>query len=127
MMKIKDLTNGEVFEYGESHHHALRISGDGMSLYFEHLQNGDGSFCGEYRFVDDFEEKIPDETETVKRYGADCYFNIGGFDTAYAPDKVVEQLESMFGCDPMYFGEDAKWAVDRAIEIVKKGGVADET
>lgn len=43
--------------------------------------------------------------------------------TAYDIDKIVEQLEGMFGCDPMYFGEDAKWAVDRAIEIVKKGGV----
>ena len=139
-MKIKDLTNGEVFEYGSNHHHALRISADGKCLYFEHMQNGDGSL-GEYRFVDDYEEKIPDETETVKRYGPYCYFNIGGFDTGYDINKVVEQLEQLQdierltgrGYCPEIDEEDSDLscltselgcgycAFEKAIEIVKGG------
>ena len=43
--------------------------------------------------------------------------------TAYDVEKVVKQIEEMFGCDPMYYGTEAKWAVDKAIEIVRKGGV----
>ena len=77
-MKIIDLTTGEVFEYGSDKHHALRISGDGKALTFENLHNGDGSMCGNYRFIDDCDGKIPNETECYK-YGADSYFNIGGF------------------------------------------------
>lgn len=78
-MEIKDLATGKVFEYGTDKHHSLRISEDGRSLYFEHLQNGDGSRFGDYRFVDDTEEKIPAETDTYKEFGAESYFNIGGF------------------------------------------------
>ncbi len=43
--------------------------------------------------------------------------------TAYDAEKVEEQIEGMFGCDPMYYGSEARWAVDRAIEIVRKGGI----
>lgn len=79
-MKIKDLATGQIFEYGTNCHHALRISEDGMTLSFENLQNGDGSKYGDYRFVDDNEEKTPDEIES--EYASECYFNIGGFDTS---------------------------------------------
>lgn len=41
--------------------------------------------------------------------------------TAYNVDAVVEQIEEMFGVDPMYYGAEARWAVDKAIEIVKAG------
>ena len=87
-MKIKDLTTGQVFEYGSNRHHALRISDDGRTLSFEHLQNGDGSRYGDYRFVDDDEEKIPSEIED--EYGADSYFNIGGF------GKQVNRMKEVF-------------------------------
>ena len=43
--------------------------------------------------------------------------------TAYSVEKVVKQIEEMFGCDPMYYGTEAKQAVDKAIDIVKRGGV----
>ena len=39
-------------------------------------------------------------------------------------EKIIERLEGMFGCDPMYYGEEAKWAVDKAVEIVNE--VAEE-
>lgn len=42
--------------------------------------------------------------------------------TAYNVDAVVEQIEEMFGVDPMYYGAEVRWAVDKAIEIVKAGG-----
>lgn len=74
-MKIKDLYDGRVFEYGSDHHHALVLSEDGRCLYFKHLQNGDGSL-GDYRFVDDHEEVIPSDK---KNWEWDSYFNIGGF------------------------------------------------
>lgn len=77
-MKIKDLETGEVFEYGSNRHHALVISDDGRTLSFENLQNGDGSKYGSYRFIDDHDEDIPSKTECFK-YGADSYFNVGGF------------------------------------------------
>lgn len=77
-MKIKDLITGQIFEYGSNRHHALRISDDGRTLSFENLQNGDGSEYGDYRFIDDCDEQIPEETE-CNHYGADSYFNIGGF------------------------------------------------
>lgn len=41
--------------------------------------------------------------------------------TAYDLDKVVEQLEGMFNVDPMYYGEEAAWVVDKAINIVREG------
>ena len=34
---------------------------------------------GDYRFVVDEVGKVPAEDETLMRYGADAYFNIGGF------------------------------------------------
>lgn len=82
-MKIKDLTTGQIFEYGSDRHHSLKISGDGRTLSFEHLQNGDGSRYGDYRFVDDYEEVIPSESECSCRHGADSYFDIGGFAEEY--------------------------------------------
>lgn len=89
-MKLKDLTTGKVFKYGSDKHHALVISGDGNTLTFEHLQNGDGSGeYGIYRFVDDDDETIPCETEQFSKYGADSYFNIGGFANARA--KVIDE------------------------------------
>ena len=39
--------------------------------------------------------------------------------TIYDVEKVTEQLEEMFGVDPMYYGAEVRWAVDKAIEIVK--------
>ena len=39
--------------------------------------------------------------------------------TAFDLEKTTEQLEEMFGVDPMYYGTEARWAVDKAINIVK--------
>ena len=77
-MYIKDLTNGNVRLYGTNHHDALRISKDGRTLSYENLQNGDGSRYGDYRFTDG-EGRTPEEDEELAEYGADAYFNIGGF------------------------------------------------
>ncbi len=77
-MWIKDLLTGDVREYGTNCHDALMISDDGRYLVYENLQNGDGSM-GDYRFVVDEGGKVPAEDETLMRYGADAYFNIGGF------------------------------------------------
>ena len=79
-MWIKDLQTGEIRKYGTNHHDALMISDDGRTLSYENLQNGDGSRYGDYRFVVDDGGHIPSEDETLTKYGADAYFNIGGFD-----------------------------------------------
>lgn len=73
-MYIKDLTTGKVREYGADKHDALRVSEDGKSLSFEHLQNGDGSY-GNYRFCEE-DGRIPME---ITEAPVDVYFNIGGF------------------------------------------------
>lgn len=78
-MWIKDLSNGRVFRYGHNPHDSLRISDDGRTLSYENLQNGDGSEYGEYRFVTDVNGKTPKEDETLLAYGADAYFDIGGW------------------------------------------------
>lgn len=77
-MYIKDLQSGEVRKYGLNHHDALRVSRDGTILSYENLQNGDGSRFGDYRFCDK-DGLIPEEDEVLVKYGADAYFNIGGF------------------------------------------------
>lgn len=78
-MWIKDLQTGTVREYGKNCHDSLRISGDGRTLTYYNLQNGDGSGYGDFRFVVDPEGHTPDEDETLIKYGADVYFNIGGW------------------------------------------------
>ena len=79
-MYIKDLQTGKVRLYGSNCHDSLRISEDGRTLSYENLQNGDGSKYGDYRFVTDEQGKIPSEDETYIKYGADAYFNIGGWE-----------------------------------------------
>ena len=76
-MYIKDLQSGEVRRYGTNHHDALRVSPDGKMLFYENLQNGDGSL-GDYRFCDE-DGLTPEEDEDLMIHGADAYFNIGGF------------------------------------------------
>jgi hypothetical protein len=82
-MYIKDLESGEVRKYGTDHHDSLMISNDGKCLYYEHLQNGEGSEYGDYRFVTDKDGFIPAEDEVLIKHGADAYFNIGGFNTEH--------------------------------------------
>ena len=82
-MYIKDLglNPPEIRPYGSNHHDALRISLDGRMLSYENLQNGEGSKYGCYRFCD-AEGKTPKEDPDFVIYGADAYFNIGGFMTS---------------------------------------------
>lgn len=80
-MKIRDNETGEVFEYGENIHHALRISENGGCLTFENLQNGDGSLQsgdGGYSFVLD-DGKTPKESNSPDAVNGATYANIGGF------------------------------------------------
>lgn len=80
-MKIRDNETGEVFEYGENIHHALRISENAGCLTFENLQNGDGSLQsgdGGYSFVLD-DGKTPKESNSPDAVNGATYANIGGF------------------------------------------------
>lgn len=77
-MWIKDLQTGRVFEYGLDSHDSLRVSEDGRTLSYENLQNGDGSRYGDYRFVNE-NGQTPEEDEDLSEFGAEAYFNIGGF------------------------------------------------
>ena len=99
-MSIKDLTNGTVRKYGTNHHDSLRISDDGRTLSYENLQNGDGSEYGDYRFVVDEDGNIPADYEAVGKYGADAYFNIGGFLDKYLTDRPcsVCKFHTEHGC-----------------------------
>lgn len=80
-MKIRDNETGEVFEYGENIHHALRISRNGGCQIFENLQNGDGSLengDGGYSFVLD-DGMTPKESDSPDAINYATYANIGGF------------------------------------------------
>lgn len=52
---------------------------------------------------------------------------INNMPTAYDPDKVVEQLESLSNAEADYYYASSNDVIDRedAIEIVKAGGVDD--
>ncbi len=43
------------------------------------VDNGEGSYNGNYRFVTE-EGKIPKDDEVLELHGANAYFNIGGFE-----------------------------------------------
>lgn len=47
---------------------------------------------------------------------------INAIPCAYNVEKVVEQIDGMYGVDPMYYGKEVKWCVDKAIDIVRNGG-----
>lgn len=92
---IKDLglkTGVVIRPYGSNCHDSLRISPDGRYLTYENLQNGDGSKYGAYRFCDE-EGKTPEEDLDLIKYGADAYFNIGGF----VSDNDLEILSLFYG------------------------------
>ena len=94
-MYIKDLQTGEVRMYGTNHHDSLKVSNDGRTLSYYNLQNGDGSAYGDYRFTDE-KGQTPEEDKEMAQYGAENYFNIGGF----FPKEVVglEEIKSAI-CD----------------------------
>lgn len=86
---IKDLLadKNQVRIYGTNPHDSLKISDDGRFLSYYNLQNGDGSFLGDYRFCDE-EGLLPCD---IKEYGVDVYANIGGFNSNY-----FEEFENLF-------------------------------
>lgn len=121
---IKDLQSGNIRPYGSNHHDSLLISQDGTYLTYEHLQCGDGSIAGDkehsgFVFCDD-EGHTPEEDETLCRYGADAYFNIGGWDDA---DRVLDKIERDIK-DLQYqrlFGSVNSYSLlDTVIEIIDK-------
>ena len=95
-MYIKDLETGRVHKYGSDRHDSLRISPDGKYIVYENLQNGDGSRGG-YRFCDE-KGVIPEDDPVLRAYGADAYFNIGGFDDAEKAErdkKYTQEMEAL--------------------------------
>lgn len=95
---IKDLQSGNIRPYGSNHHDSLMISQDGTYLTYEHLQCGDGSIAGDkensgFVFCDD-EGHTPEEDEILCKYGADAYFNIGGWENPIdVLDKIRAEIE----------------------------------
>ncbi len=95
---IKDLQSGNIRPYGSNHHDSLLISKDGTYLTYEHLQCGDGSIAGDkensgFVFCDD-EGHTPEEDEILCKYGADAYFNIGGWEN---PIDVLDKIRAEIG------------------------------
>ena len=75
---IKDLQTGEIRKYGTDKHDSLKISGDGRTLSYYNLHCGEGSIYGSYRFCEE-DGSVPEELTDLVAYGADCFFNIGGY------------------------------------------------
>lgn len=101
-IKIKDLSNGTVRDYGGDHHDSLSISYDGRTLSYSNLQNGDGSRFGDYRFVMD-DDEVPEDSTTAEAMNGCCYFNIGGFQNCnkcdipedYIQERIIEELKKI--------------------------------
>ena len=100
-MWLRDNEDGKVRQYGLNHHDALVISADGRYLYYENLQNGDGSRGGGYSFVTDEKGNTPIDDEDLQKYGAEGYADIGGFKhirhEGYKQAKadIMEKLEAI--------------------------------
>lgn len=95
-IKIRDNETGEIFEYGENNHHALRISPNGGCLTFENMQNGDGSLPdgrGGYSFVLE-DGKTPNESESLDAIQGASYANVGGFEPE-SLEKIKEEMEKV--------------------------------
>ena len=95
-MYIRDNEDGEVRLYGKNCHDSLAISADGRCLYYYNLQNGDGSRCGGYSFVTDEKGYTPIEDEDLQAYGAEGYFDIGGFMCRYREgyEKAIADIKA---------------------------------
>lgn len=74
-MWIKDNEGGYVHEYGTNRHDSLVVSGDGRTLSYYNLQNGDGSKYGGYVFCDE-DGLTPAEIPFMEDV---MYANSGGF------------------------------------------------
>lgn len=121
---IKDLQSGNIRPYGSNHHDSLMISQDGTYLTYEHLQCGDGSIAGDkensgFVFCDD-EGHTPEEDEILCKYGADAYFNIGGWENPIdVLDKIRAEIES--NRNEWIKGKDPEWhTYDRCLSIIDK-------
>lgn len=120
-MWLRDNEDGEVRQYGTNHHDALVISADGRCLYYENLQNGDGSRGGGYSFVTDEKGNTPIADEDLQKYGAEGYADIGGFNRirheGYEQAKAdmmakLEAIEADFTAKhPDYETTDDKYVV----------------
>ena len=86
-MLIKDLEDGEIFEYGNNSHDSLTISDDGRTLSYYNLQNGDGSKYGNYRFVME-DGEVPSESNTADAMYGCCYAHIGYTDKDYKKGRA---------------------------------------
>jgi hypothetical protein len=120
-MWIKDLHFNETRLYGADCHDSLIISNDGRTLAYYNLQNGDGSRFGDYRFAADENGLTPEEDIALARYGADAYFNIGGFKDR----KLIKDLEEMIksnDIDDRYF-EGVRHGLELAIDRIRKENV----
>lgn len=94
-----------VKEYGTDQHDALMISEDGRCLYYENLQNGDGSMFAGYTFVLE-DGKPPQESNSDEAYYGQAYANIGGFGDREEARKLSKRF-----CD--------KVIVDAEIQMFK--------
>ena len=77
-MYITDTETGITRLYGTARHDSLVKSDDGRCLHYYNLQCGEGSRYGMFLFTDDQGRPPKDNFELLK-YGAEDYFNIGGF------------------------------------------------
>lgn len=95
LIRDNESKNKKVREYGTNRHDALMISNDGKCLYYENLQNGDGSMFGAYTFVLD-DEKTPEESDSPDAFYGMTYANIGGFNHIEKP--IHKEKECCFIC-----------------------------
>lgn len=81
------------------------------------------------RLIDESEliDIIQGSDEITNYQKDECITCIRACNTAYDPDKVVEQLESLSNAEADYYYAWSNDVIDRedAIDIVKKGGGAD--
>lgn len=134
-MYIKDNITGIVRLYGTDCHDSLAISEDGKHLSYYNLQCGEGSKYGSYSFVTDETGTLPKDDEDLIEYGAEAFFNIGGFgNVADVLDKIRAAIEEeaefvyadfdqykadVLGIEPDELpDDDFRYGLNRAIEII---------
>lgn len=117
-MYITDTETGITRLYGTDQHDSLVKSDDGRCLHYYNLQCGEGSMFGTYVFTDEL-GRIPKENIDILRYGAEDYFNIGGFGEVHMSQiediKAEIQKHSCF-----YRGTYIQDGLDMALHVINK-------
>lgn len=119
-MYITDTETGITRLYGTDQHDSLVKSDDGRCLHYYNLQCGEGSMFGTYVFTDE-KGRIPKDNDDLLKYGAEDYFNIGGFGEIHMSqiEDIKAEIDELYDKTKPYDILCAQ-GLEMALDIINK-------